>query len=386
MLGGWDGGVPSGGVGVHVSNLASHLSEKRDIEIYYVSFGKSSSFIRSGNLRIILIKSHRLLYLLPFVALGLLGKELRKIHADCIHVHGANVSPYLFYALFFCASDTRRIVTFHSITSEERIAHGKISRRSVTYRFLRALERLTCRKFDSIITVTERLKERICLERICLDPTKVVSIPNGVDIQAFTPMVSGESVRKELGITSETFVILHAKAFVVNNGQEYLIRAMPKILSRIPGSKLILAGRGPLMNCMIQLSKDLGVWNNVIFIGGVSHSFMPSYIAAADVVVVPSVTEGKAEEGSSVFLIESMASGKPVVATNVGGNAEAIQHGFNGLLIHERDSEAIVEALFKVHSDVDLREYLSRNAVAFAQSQRTWDSIADITSRQYEPE
>ena len=384
MLGGWDGGVPSGGVGVHVSNLASHLSEKRDMEVYYVSFGKSSSFIRSGNLRIIVIKSHRLFYILPFVALGLLGRELRRIHADCVHVQGSNVSPYLLYALFFCACDTRRIVTFHSVSSEEWIAHGKISRRSVTFRFLRGIERLTCRKFDSIITVTERLKERICSERICLDPAKVVSIPNGVDTQAFNPVVSGESVRKELGITSASFVILHAKAFVVNNGQEYLIRAMPKILSRIPGSKLILAGKGPLMNCMIQLSKDLGVWNNVLFVGGVSHSTMPSYFAAADVVVVPSVTEGKAEEGSSEFLIESMASGKPVVATNVGGNAEAILHGLNGLLICERDSEAIAEAVLKVHSDVDLRVYLSRNAVAFAQSQRTWNLIADLTSRQYE--
>ena len=156
------------------------------------------------------------------------------------------------------------------------------------------------------------------------------------------------------------------------NGQTYLIKALPEVLGEIPDAKLVLAGVGPLLPEAQTLSAQLTLSGRAIFPGYVPHDQIPSYIAAADVVVVPSIRMATMEEGSSALLVEAMAAQKPVIATNVGGNPDSITHGENGLLVPDKDPHAIAESILNIYHDPALAKKLGLNAREYVMRERTW--------------
>jgi glycosyltransferase involved in cell wall biosynthesis len=117
--------------------------------------------------------------------------------------------------------------------------------------------------------------------------------------------------------------------------------------------------------------------NDVSFIGAVPHTKLPQFISAADVVVIPSLMEA-----SSLFLIESMACKRPVIATNVGGIPEIMNESC-GLLVPPRDSFALSQAINKLLADRDLRDNLAREAYGAVKDTLTWDKIAHQTENAY---
>jgi glycogen(starch) synthase len=382
MMGPWpDKGRVSGGVSNTILNLVREMGKSKEPEVYFVSFSPSEGRLSEGYGKIVLRRRRRIYYALPFLAVLDVWLAVRKLKPDVIHVQGENLSPYLVYALFFARKE-KKVVTFHSCESNELVALGLIKRTSLRYALERWIEKQIAQRADLITAVSSPLAAQIrLLEK---GKEKTIVLPNGVDPDVFRPDISGEYVRKQLGLSKTDFMIFHAKAFNPFNGQAYLIKALPEVLSEIPDAKLVLAGEGPLLREAQAMAAELTLSDTVLFPGHVSHVQIPSYVAAADVVVVPSIRMLTVEEGSSNLLLEAMAAQKPVVATAVGGNLDSITHGENGLLIRDKDPHAIAESILGIYHDRALAEKLGRNAREYVSNERTWAAIVKRIRAIYE--
>lgn len=201
-------------------------------------------------------------------------------------------------------------------------------------------------------------------------PDKVVTIHNGFDPQAFNPSVVSSD------FIGDKTVLFTARRLVEKNGLEYLILAMPDIVAQ-HDAELVIAGDGPHKQYLQNLVARHDLQNDVSFIGAVPHTKLPQFISASDIVVIPSLMEA-----SSLFLIESMACKRPVIATNVGGIPEIMNESC-GVLVPPRDALALSQAINQLIADHDLRDNLAREAYVAVKDTLTWDTIALQTENAY---
>ena len=108
----------------------------------------------------------------------------------------------------------------------------------------------------------------------------------------------------------------------------------------------------------------------VLFLGGVNHENIPELMSAADIFVLPSLSEG-----FPLVLVEAMASGLPVIATNVGGLPEIVKEGETGFLVPSQDSKQLAQRIIRLIGDNELRQTMRTNAIAQAKYY-DWDNIA----------
>ncbi|MGZ5539170.1 MAG: glycosyltransferase family 4 protein [Halobacteriota archaeon] len=201
-------------------------------------------------------------------------------------------------------------------------------------------------------------------------PDKVVTIHNGFDPHVFKPGVAASD------LVGERTILFTARRLVEKNGLEYLISAMPNIIAQYD-AELVIAGDGPHKQHLQKLVARHNLQNDVSFIGAVPHSKLPQLISASDIVVIPSLMEA-----SSLFLIESMACKRPVVATNVGGIPEILNEGC-GVLVSPRDTLALSQAINLLIADQGLRDDLATEAYSTVRGALTWDKIAQQTENAY---
>lgn len=129
-------------------------------------------------------------------------------------------------------------------------------------------------------------------------------------------------------------VIVCVARLVRRKGQDALIRAMPMIHDRHPGTRLVLVGDGPRRRDLQALARRLGVTDVVTFVGGLPHSWIPAVLAASDIFAMPCRTRraGFEEEGLGIVFLEASAAGLPVIAGNSGGAPETVRAGATGLV------------------------------------------------------
>ncbi|HLG71509.1 MAG TPA: glycosyltransferase family 4 protein [Chloroflexota bacterium] len=166
-------------------------------------------------------------------------------------------------------------------------------------------------------------------------------------------------------------VIAFSGRFVKQKGLSYLIEALPAIARAIPGVHLDLIGDGPLRPALEEQSRRLGVAARVSFRGWGSHQDVLAHLRQASLFVLPSL-----DEGMSNALLEAMACGLPVVATNISGNEELVEPGGNGWLVPTRDAQAIAEAAVSILSDAATRQRMGAASRELAAS-RTWPRTAE---------
>lgn len=187
---------------------------------------------------------------------------------------------------------------------------------------------------------------------------KIVTIPNGIDPFPFQKKIDCDIKRKELEITKDKFVIGTCVRLSEQKGLTYLLNAMPNILSQVPQAHLVIAGTGPLESSLRDETKKLGITNNVTFLG--HRDDTTELLQIFDVYVLPSLWEGL-----PMILLEAMAAKCPIIATNVGGVGNALEHGKAGILIEPKNPEAIEKAVMVVVKDrqtvIKMCEYAERH-------------------------
>lgn len=258
-----------------------------------------------------------------------LWRIVKKFDIDLIHAHYI-LPPGLIAVIAGKISKTPVFLTIHG--SDIFI----LSRRSI----LRPLIKFILRNSDKIFVVSDAVKKEVLkLENVDYK-TKITW--NAVDLERFNPENKG-SIKEELGLEPGKPIILFVGNLVSQKGVKYLIESKKFIKT---DSYLLIMGRGPLLRDLKTMveREDL---KDVIFIG--SRDDVEMIMPDCDVVVLPSISES-----FGIVILEAMASGVPVVATNVGGIPEIVTNDV-GMLVEPKNPMAIANAVDQILSDPQLK-------------------------------
>jgi L-malate glycosyltransferase len=202
-------------------------------------------------------------------------------------------------------------------------------------------------------------------------PIKVVG--HGVDPKFFFPDTNKQKYRRMLELSSDDYCIGYVGILTRRKGVQILLNAFARL--RIPNSKLILVGSGPLENEIKQrIRTDPRLKGRVILVGSVPHVRIPDYLRCLDVLVLPSLTTPNWKEQFGRVLIEAMACGVPVIGSNSGGIPEVINDA--GLIFSEGNDEELTNLLIRVFTDRELRNELIHKGLQRVSEKYTWEKIA----------
>ena len=183
-------------------------------------------------------------------------------------------------------------------------------------------------------------------------PGEYTVIPNGVDTRHFSPDVAPIEE-----FMDGKFNIVFIGRLEKRKGLDYLLEAYRQVKPEIPDSRLIIVGPGVRERRRYEKKVARNGPRDVVFIGYATHGDLPRYYQTADVVCCPAT----GRESFGIVLLEAMAVGKPIVATDIQGYNGVLTHGSEGLLVPPRNAEKLTEALTTLIADKALRQQLGAN-------------------------
>lgn len=230
----------------------------------------------------------------------------------------------------------------------------------------------------AVTASSQDLLERAQKMGASLDPGRGVLIPYGADPASFNPLEDARSeIRQSMGIKEGEKILYCCGRLVYKKGFEYAIRALPEVLSKLPEVKLIITGKGDLEAELKALAVQLGVEKQVRFEGAVPHTEIPHYLAACDLFLLPSVIDKSGNvDGLPNTLLEAMAAGRPVVASEVAGVPLAVQNGRNGRLVPPGDPEALAGAVVELLENPGKAREFGRAGREKIEKELNWKNIA----------
>jgi len=223
---------------------------------------------------------------------------------------------------------------------------------------------------DKVITTGNAIKERM-ISHNHFNPQKIVSIPTGVDISHFKP--DTKPALPKNGFLIGTISVLRSW-----KGHRYLIMAVPEILRAIPQAQFYLVGEGPQRKNLEKMISKMGLADKVILLG--HREDIPEIMASLDVIVHPSTEH----EGVPQTLLQTLASKKPVIATNVGSIPEIIKHFETGLLIPPENPKAIAQAVITLASHPEISEKIASNGRSLIIKQYSLEKMLDEIEKVYQ--
>ncbi|MBI4550557.1 MAG: glycosyltransferase [Candidatus Omnitrophica bacterium] len=237
------------------------------------------------------------------------------------------------------------------------------------------LEKLGNRFVDRVVCCSEAVRRRT-LDRESLAPAKAVTLYNGIEVADFVDAGRRDAVRRELGIPSQARVVGTVANFGREKGYPHLLEAASRILEKDPSVWFLLVGDGPLLEEMRKRAARIPLGRQILFTG--FRSDIPELMAAMDLFALASVSEGFPN-----VLLEAMAAGKPIVATDVGGIPELIGADRDGLLVPPADAAALAEAVRKLLLDPARAGRLAENAKRTVLGRFTRESTVEQYEKLY---
>ncbi len=217
---------------------------------------------------------------------------------------------------------------------------------------------------DQVIAVSEAMRREV-MARLGLSPERVVAIPTGIDVASFDCPQARAASRERLGLASDDLAVVYAGRLAGGKGLEVLLEAVQHVAAVEDRIRLVVIGDGPLEARLRELARQPGLVGRTVFTG--FRLDVPDLLAAADMFVLPSLTEGLPQS-----VMEAMAAGKAVIATSVGGVPELVEPEVTGLLVPPRDVQALASAILRLAGDQTLRESLGAHGRAVA---RRWFGV-----------
>ncbi len=335
----------AGGVQVHVGELARVLTARgHDVRVIAPSSGTSPSREPSvtGVGRAIRIPYRGTVApISPSPgAIARLRRELTTWRPDVVHVHEPFTPSTSMWATL--ASPAPVVATFH--------AHLD---RSALLRIATPVLGRILRRVDVGIAVSGAAERFL---RSAFPDVDVEVVPNGVDLEAFA--------NAEPATLPEGRRIVWVHRLDPQKGFRVMLDAFPHVLAEVPDVRLVVAGDGPERTAVSRV--PVSVRARVELLGAVAHERVPSLMAAADIAVAAAT----GQESWGYSLVEAMAAGVPLVATDIEGYREVADHGVEALLVPPREPAALADAIVRVLRDADLARTL---AAAGRERARTFD-------------
>lgn len=290
---------------------------------------------------------------------------IRFIHNNgirIVHSHGYKSNIFLG---FLPVKKFRVVSTVHGWAKETG---------GMKIRIYEFLDSFALRRIDQVVAVSKGVINDLIKHG--LREEKISVVYNGIKLSIIANSFNISQVRSRYGMTNDDFVIGTVGRLEKVKGHSYLIEAMPSILKEIKHCKLIIVGDGPLEMDLRRLVEKLDLSKYVKFAGYIND--IDSFLAMIDLFVLPSLSEGL-----PITLLEAMDSGKPVLASEVGGIPEVITDNDNGLLFPSADSSSISKAIKNMYQDQSLTKKMSAKGKYIVKEQHSSSSMAKQYSTIY---
>jgi glycosyltransferase involved in cell wall biosynthesis len=288
----------------------------------------------------------------------------RRLGARILHVHG------------YAAADFGRLAA--RMAGARLVLHEHFADPALP-RYQAVADRLLAPWTDAAIAVSRSTREFLVNERH-VPEARVRLIWNGAPLDEFAPVPRERAlaVRRALGIADDAVVVGTIGRLNAQKGHRFLVEAAARLVPRVAGVRILIAGDGDLGDDLRRQATELGVAQAVVFPG--HRSDVPDLLGAIDVFCLSSLYEG-----TPLALFEAMAAGKPVVSTAVDGCREVLEEDATGLLVPPADATALADALERVLVTPSLRQDLAARALAasrrydvrvcVAEMQRLYDDV-----------
>lgn len=261
------------------------------------------------------------------------ARLLKQLKIDIVHTH--NTQPFFDGTLGALIAGVKTVIH----TDHARLFPDK-------KRYMIA-EWLLSRFAYRVVGCSEHTSQQL-IKYEKISPKKIITIPNGIDGSRFQLEINKSAKRRDLGIRANGPVLGVASRLTRQKGITYLLQAMPAILQAHPDTTLVVAGNGDLREALQREAVQLGIEQSVCFCG--ARKDIPELLHLFDIYVMPSLWEGL-----PMILLEAMAAGCPIIATDVGGNGSAVNHERTGLLVPPESSEALAQAIVELLDKPALR-------------------------------
>jgi glycosyltransferase involved in cell wall biosynthesis len=284
------------------------------------------------------------------IGLWRLHRLIQRHRIDIVHAHmyRANTPAT---ALAILGERIRVIGHYHNVDTWE------------TWRQLQ-LDSFLARRRDLNLAVSEAVRRNV-IEKLHLAEGRIRTLYNGVDTEEFRPLSAEqrETCRQVLGLPRDALVVAMVARLVPQKNHAFVIENARDLLRDFPQMFFVFAGSGPLETELKNMAVRYGVIDHILFLG--ARDDVPQLLACSDMSILPS-----SREGFSNTILESLACGLPVVASDVGGAREVIEHGINGYLVEMEPSAAgprpkaadFVRLVRRLAADATLRQRLGAAA------------------------
>ena len=250
------------------------------------------------------------------------------------------------------------------------VNNGSFSATSLRYRLSRRLETVVLRRAHRVVAICEGIRSEVISRGI---PTsRVAVVPNAVEGDWLASPARASDLAAELGLGAGP-IFGYIGSFSRYEGLLFLIEAMPDILVRFPGARLLLVGGGRDEEAVRAAAQRAGV--AVVVAGRVPQERVRDFYSLIDVFVLPRRRIRLTELVTPLKPLEAMALGIPVLASDIGGHAELVNDGETGLLFKAESSESLVEQASRLARDPALRTQLGAAGRRWVESERLWDRI-----------
>lgn len=319
------------------------------------------------------------------VITGLYGSLLRvarEVKPDILHAH----SPALNAVAALLVGRRLGIPVVYEVRGfweDAAVDHGTSSEWGVRYRLTRAMETWALKRAQAATTICEGLRAEIVSRGIA--SAKVSVIPNAVDLGDFAVAgTADQALAASLGLDGKT-VLGFIGSFYSYEGLALLLQALPVLLRARPEIRVLLVGGGPQEQALKAQAQALDLAGQVVFTGRVPHEQVKRYYDLIDVLIYPRLKMRLTDLVTPLKPLEAMAQGRLLVASDVGGHRELIEHGRTGLLFSAGDPAALAQQVLELLDNPAQWPELRRRGRGFVEAERNWDASVARYQAVYAP-
>jgi glycogen(starch) synthase len=291
---------------------------------------------------------------------------------DLIHAH----SPALCGLGALQAARSKGIPFVYELRAfweDAAVDQNKTSTRSLRYRLSQKLEDHVVHRAGAVVGISQSILDE--LKKRKTDPTRLFHVPNGVDVEKFSPVSRDDGLASKLGLGSEP-VLGFIGSLYRWEGVAWLVRAVAELRRRGTSCKLLIIGDGEEMPAVREAVRELNAQGFIQILGRVPHDEIERYYSVVDVLVYPRHSVRLTELVTPLKPLEAMALGKAILGSDVGGIRELVEPEKTGVLYRADNLDDFCMQAKRLLAETSLRRKLGEQAREFILREKDWKVLA----------
>lgn len=227
---------------------------------------------------------------------------------------------------------------------------------------------------DHLTFLGEFTRKNIARSLSASSASAMVKVAPGIDTEHFAPQARAHELKRQLGLNDKK-VIVSVGRLVHRKGQDILIEALPEIRKSEPSAHILFVGEGPYKSYLEKRASELGVSENVTFIGRIQYTDLPLYICVGEIFAMPSRSRwaGLEVEGLGIVYLEASACGLAVIGGKSGGAPDAVLEGETGFAVDGRVPGEVAKAAIALLSQPELTQQMGMRGRQWVISEWRWE-------------